>query len=62
MNSACEHLEDPDWENIEGVVLIAGDSTDAGAIAAIAARLPWDAEGVILLEAAARIQLSLIHI
>jgi len=56
MTTASEHLEDPDWERIEGAVLIAGDAADVGLIAAIAARMPWDAEGVILIEAAARIQ------
>lgn len=56
MSSACEHLDDPDWDSIEGAVLIAGDAADAGTIAGIAARLPWDAQGVILLEVAARIQ------
>ena len=56
MSSAREHLDDPDWENIGGAVLIAGDAADAAAIAAVAARLPWDAQGVIILEAAARIQ------
>nr|WP_201468713.1 SIP domain-containing protein [Microbacterium hydrocarbonoxydans] len=56
MTHALEHLDDPDWENIEGAVLIAGDAADAVTIAGIAARLPWDAVGVILLEAAARIQ------
>ena len=56
MTTASEHLEDPDWERIEGAVLIAGDAADAGLIAAIAARMPWHAEGVILIEAAARIQ------
>ncbi|GAA2935409.1 hypothetical protein GCM10010458_18970 [Microbacterium luteolum] len=56
MSSACEHLDDPDWENIDGAVLIAGDAADAAAIARVAARLPWDATGVIILEAAARIQ------
>lgn len=56
MTTASEHLEDPHWERIEGAVLIAGDAADAGHIAAIAERMPWDAEGVILIEAAARIQ------
>ncbi|KYJ98057.1 SIP domain-containing protein [Microbacterium sp. CH1] len=55
MSSACEHLEDPDWEAMEGAVLIAGDAADAGAIARVASRLPWDAHGVILIEAAVRI-------
>lgn len=55
-SSACEHGADPDWSQIEGVVLIAGDVADAEFIAGIAARLPWDAHGVILLEAAARVQ------
>jgi len=62
MNSACEHLEDPDWENIEGAVLIAGEAADAVTIAGICARLPWDAHGVILLEAAARIQIRHIDV
>ena len=56
MSSASEHLDDPDWENIDGALLIAGDAADAAVIAGIAARLPWDAHGVIILEAAARIQ------
>ncbi|WP_144876517.1 SIP domain-containing protein [Microbacterium sp. 1.5R] len=56
MTTACEHLDDPDWDCIEGAVLIAGDAADVGLIATIAGRLPWDAEGVILVEAAARIQ------
>ncbi len=56
MSIACEHLEDPDWEAMEGAVLIAGDAADVGAIARVASRLPWDAHGVILIEAAARIQ------
>ncbi|MBO9625092.1 MAG: SIP domain-containing protein [Microbacterium sp.] len=56
MSSAREHLEDPDWSTIEGAVLIAGDAADAAAIAGICARLPWDAQGVVFLEAAARIQ------
>lgn len=57
MNTAAEHLEDPDWERIEGAVLIAGDAADAAEIAVIGSRLPWDAEGVIVIEAAARIQI-----
>ncbi|MFT4258397.1 SIP domain-containing protein [Microbacterium sp.] len=56
MTSAREHLEDPDWDTIEGPLLIAGDVNDVGRIAEICARLPWDAQGVVLLEAAARIQ------
>ena len=56
MSTACEHLEDPDWDAIEGAVLIAGDAADVGVIAGICARLPWNAQGVVLLEAAARIQ------
>lgn len=62
MGTASEHLDDPDWANIEGVVLIAGDAADAGLIAGIAARLPWDATGVVLLEAAARIQICHIDV
>ncbi|MFF5625263.1 MULTISPECIES: SIP domain-containing protein [unclassified Microbacterium] len=62
MSTACEHLEDPDWESIEGAVLIAGDAADAVFIAGICARLPWDAQGVVLLEAAARIQLRHIDV
>lgn len=62
MSSACEHLEDPDWDSIEGAVLIAGDAADVPAIAGIAERLPWDAEGVILVEAAARIQFRHIEV
>ncbi|WP_314649374.1 SIP domain-containing protein [uncultured Microbacterium sp.] len=62
MGTASEHLDDPDWANIEGVVLIAGDAADAGLIAGIAARLPWDATGVVLLEAAARIQIRHIDV
>lgn len=57
MSSACEHRDDPHWDDIEGAVLVAGDAADASVIAEIASRLPWDAQGVILLEAAARIQL-----
>lgn len=57
MSSACEHRDDPHWDDIEGAVLVAGDAADANVIAEIASRLPWDAQGVILLEAAARIQL-----
>lgn len=56
MSHAREHLDDPDWETIDGAVLIAGDAADAAHIAAICARLPWDAQGVVLFEAAARIQ------
>lgn len=59
MSVAREHLDDPDWERIEGAVLIggiAGDAADAALIAGICARLPWDAQGVVLFEAAARIQ------
>ncbi len=56
MGNACEHLEDPDWDRLEGAVLIAGEAADAVSIAGICARLPWDAQGVVLLEAAARIQ------
>lgn len=56
MSSAREHREDPDWDNIEGPVLIAGDAADADIIADIAARLRADVHGVIILEAAARIQ------
>ena len=62
MSHACEHLEDPDWSRIEGAVLIAGDVADADAIADICTRLPWDAEGVVLLEAAARIQVRHIDV
>jgi len=62
MSHACEHLEDTDWDNIHGAMLIAGDAADAGTIAAICARLPWDAEGVVLLEAAARIQMRHIDV
>ena len=47
--SACEHLSDPDWSTIEGPFLIAGDAADAPVIAEIAAGLPWDAEGRIVL-------------
>ncbi|ALX66277.1 SIP domain-containing protein [Microbacterium sp. XT11] len=56
MGTACEHLEDPDWPHIEGALLIAGDAADAARIAAICAVLPGDAHGVVVLEAAARIQ------
>ena len=62
MNGACEHLSDPDWDSIEGPVLIAGDAADAAVIAGIAARLPWDAQGAIVLEAAARIQFRHIEV
>lgn len=54
MSNACEHLEEPDWENIAGTVLIAGDAADADLIARISSRLAWDVQGVILLEADAR--------
>ena len=60
MSSACEHLEDPDWEAMEGAVLIAGDAADVGAIARVASRLPWDAQGVILIEAAARMKADMV--
>jgi NADPH-dependent ferric siderophore reductase len=62
MAMASEHLDDPDWETIEGAVLVAGDAADARIIAEIAARLPWDAQGVIMLEAAARIQMRHIDV
>lgn len=62
MSNACEHLEDPEWEAMEGAVLIAGDAADVGAIARVASRLPWDAQGVILVEVAARIQLRHIDV
>ncbi|WP_270366377.1 SIP domain-containing protein [Microbacterium algeriense] len=62
MSNACEHLEEPDWESIDGTVLIAGDAADADLIARIASRLPWDVQGVILLEAAARIQFRQIDV
>ncbi|GAB3598410.1 SIP domain-containing protein [Microbacterium tumbae] len=57
MTSACEHIDDPDWEGLDGPVLIAGDSHDLPAIRSICLRLPWDAQGTVLLEAAARIQI-----
>ena len=56
MNSAHEHVDDPDWEALEGVVLIAGDAADTAAIARVAARLPGGAHGVVLIEAAAPVQ------
>ncbi len=57
MTSACEHLDDPDWELIDGPVLVAGDSRDIPAVQSICRRLPWNAQGTILLEVAARIQI-----
>lgn len=56
MTSACEHLDDPDWENLEGAVLIAGDAHDVAGIRDICTRLPWDANGVVMIEAVARVQ------
>ena len=62
MTSAYEHLDDPDWENLDGPVLIAGDARDAPAIAEVCSRLPWDAMGTVLLEAAAPIQVRRIDV
>ncbi|MGW8482208.1 SIP domain-containing protein [Microbacterium sp. NPDC055903] len=62
MTTAHEHLDDPDWENLGGPALIAGDSHDLQTIRSICARLPWDAQGVVLLEAAARIQIRHIDV
>lgn len=56
MVTAFEHLEDPDWENIEGPVLIAGDARDVPTIIEVCRRLPWDAMGTVLLEVAAPVQ------
>lgn len=56
MASAYEHLDDPDWANIDGPVLIAGDVRDVPAIVEVCRRLPWDAMGIVILEAAAPIQ------
>ncbi|MGM1017095.1 MAG: SIP domain-containing protein [Actinomycetota bacterium] len=57
MTAACEHLADPDWDNITGPVLVAGDVGDLPLIQDICRRLPWDAEGSIVIEAAASIQM-----
>lgn len=62
VTSACEHLEDPDWANIDGPVLIAGDVHDVPGIIEICRQLPWDAMGTVILEAAARIQVRHIDV
>ena len=62
MTSAYEHLEDPDWANIDGPVLIAGDSRDVPVILEICRMLPWDAVGTVILEAAAPIQIRHIDV
>ncbi len=43
-------------------MLIAGDSHDLAAIRGICTRLPWDAQGTVLIEAAARIQIRHIDV
>lgn len=60
MRTASEHRDDPDWDSIDGVMLIAGDAADAGAIAGIARRLPREAAGVIVIEADAGIPPQLV--
>ena len=55
--SACEHLEDPTWERLSGPALIAGDARDIAMITEVCARLPWDAQGLVVLEAAGRVQM-----
>lgn len=62
MTSAYEHLEDPDWANIDGPVLIAGDTRDVPVILEICRMLPWDAVGTVILEAAAPIQIRHIDV
>ncbi len=62
MTTAYEHLEDPDWPNIDGPVLIAGDARDVPAIIDVCRRLPWDAMGTVLLEVAAPIQRTRIDV
>ncbi|WP_307361431.1 SIP domain-containing protein [Microbacterium murale] len=57
MTTACEHLHEPDWEHMDGPVLIAGDVHDLSAIAEVCRRLPWNAMGTVILEAAARVQI-----
>ncbi|MEJ1922291.1 SIP domain-containing protein [Microbacterium sp. KHB019] len=57
MTSAFEHLHDPDWPNLDGPVLIAGDARDVPAIIEVCRQLPWDAMGTVLLEAVAPIQM-----
>lgn len=62
MNPACEHLEDPDWANIDGPLLIGGDARDVPVITEICRLLPWDAMGTVILEAAAPIQMCHIDV
>lgn len=62
MASAYEHLDDPDWVNIDGPVLIAGDARDVPAIVEVCSKLPWDAMGTVLLEVAASIQICRIDV
>lgn len=62
MTSAFEHLDDPDWANIDGPVLIAGDAHDVPAIVEVCRQLPWDAMGTVILEAAAPIQVRHIDV
>ncbi len=57
MTAAFEHDYEPDWENLDGPVLIAGDVRDFAMIADVCRRLPWDAMGVVLLEATMRAQI-----
>lgn len=47
---------------IDGPVLVAGDAHDLPAIRDICRRLPWDAQGTVLLEAVARIQIQQIDV
>jgi len=54
--TAFEHREDPDWANLAGPVLIAGDAHDVPVIVEVCRLLPWDAMGTVLLEVSAPIQ------
>lgn len=62
MSTAREHEHDPDWEAIDGPLLIAGDARDLPLIVQVCRRLPWDAQGQVLVEVAARIQIRRIDV
>ena len=62
MTSAFEHDYEPDWENLDGPVLIAGDVRDVSMIAEVCRRLPWDAMGAVILEATMRAQITRIDV